>query len=469
MKRGKELIGNTLIIAIGNFSTKIISFFLLPLYTTILTTSDYGTYDLLVTIATFLIPIITMLMEESMFRFLIDCKTEEKKTKVISQATIYSLISTIVFCVLIFIISLFINFPYKYLFILYIFSLVCVALRNAITRGLSKIKLFSLSNFINSLLTIILNIYFIAVLKIGVKGLFLAYIFSALITSFYVFYKIGIRKYINFRKLEKKKTIEMLKYSIPLVPNSISWGIINLSDRIIVSTLIGSSANGIYSMSYKFPTIMDTVYGFFYTAWKESAAKTVKDSDSEEFYNKIYDALKNFMWSVTIVIISLIPFIFNILVKKEFASAYLYIPILMVAMYYSNISGFYGGIFSAFKETKIMGISTVVGAILNISIDLFLIKYIGIWAAAVSTLISTFCVYLLRKIKIKKFTKLNENYTIYIFNNLILLLVMFSYYSKNSYYKLISLLIVVLYSSIINKKVIFVLFKSMQLKLLKNK
>ncbi len=56
MKRGKELIGNTLIIAIGNFSTKIISFFLLPLYTTILTTSDYGTYDLLVTIATFLIP-----------------------------------------------------------------------------------------------------------------------------------------------------------------------------------------------------------------------------------------------------------------------------------------------------------------------------------------------------------------------------------------------------------------------------
>ena len=77
--RGKELLQNTIIIAIGNLSTQIISFFLLPLYTSVLSTKDYGIYDLLITISTFILPIITLLMEDALFRFLIDCKTEEEK------------------------------------------------------------------------------------------------------------------------------------------------------------------------------------------------------------------------------------------------------------------------------------------------------------------------------------------------------------------------------------------------------
>ena len=70
MKR--ELIKNTIIVAIGKFSTQIISFLLLPLYTSILTTSEYGIYDFLITVAVFLVPMITLLLEESMFRFLMD-------------------------------------------------------------------------------------------------------------------------------------------------------------------------------------------------------------------------------------------------------------------------------------------------------------------------------------------------------------------------------------------------------------
>ena len=83
MGRQKELIFNTLIIGIGKFSTQVVSVFLLPMYTSILSTSEYGTYDLLYTIAMFLIPIITLLMEESMFRFLIDSKDSEESSKII--------------------------------------------------------------------------------------------------------------------------------------------------------------------------------------------------------------------------------------------------------------------------------------------------------------------------------------------------------------------------------------------------
>ena len=71
MNQKKELIKNTIIILIGKFSTQLVSFLLLPLYTSLLTTAEYGQYDFLNTISIFLIPCVTLLMEEGMFRFLI--------------------------------------------------------------------------------------------------------------------------------------------------------------------------------------------------------------------------------------------------------------------------------------------------------------------------------------------------------------------------------------------------------------
>ena len=67
----------------------------------------------------------------------------------------------------------------------------------------------------------------------------------------------------------------MIVYSFPLIPNKVSWTIINLSDRIILMNMIGSEATGLYAVSYKFPNLMDTVYGFFYQSWKESSARVL--------------------------------------------------------------------------------------------------------------------------------------------------------------------------------------------------
>lgn len=81
MNERRRLIKNTGIIAIGNISTKLVSFFLLPLYTAVLSTAEYGAYDYIISIATFCVPFVSVLMDESIFRFLIDCKTELDKKK----------------------------------------------------------------------------------------------------------------------------------------------------------------------------------------------------------------------------------------------------------------------------------------------------------------------------------------------------------------------------------------------------
>ena len=77
----------------------------MPLYTSLLTTSEYGEYDLLNTISIFLIPCVTLLMEEGMFRFLIDAKTDKDKGQVFSTTIIFSLVSFLVWSILIFIVG----------------------------------------------------------------------------------------------------------------------------------------------------------------------------------------------------------------------------------------------------------------------------------------------------------------------------------------------------------------------------
>lgn len=452
----KELVKNTIIVAIGKFSTQVISFLLLPLYTSILSTSEFGTYDFLVTVAIFLVPMITLLLEESMFRFLIDAKDEEERKKIISHTVIYSILSMIFWCLILFIILKIFNYEYNLIFVMYIVFCIIMNLSNAITRGLSKLKLYSLTNFICSAVTLVLNVLFIASFRWGINGLLLSTIIANGVTSLFVIIRLNIFKYFDFKHIDKKYLGGMIKYSVPLVPNNISWTIINLSDRLFVTGFLGSGANGIYSVANKFPNIINTLYGFFYTAWKESASKALQVDEYNEYYNSIYNAIKNFLVAVSIMLIAVMPLAFNFLVKADFALAYVYIPILVLAVYFGNLSGFYGGLFVAFKETKLMGFSTIIGAVINVLIDLVLIKFIGIYAAVISTLAANFIVNEYRRMKIKKFVSLKYNGNVLV-NMVMILLVSIIYYSNNLGLFIISFIFASIYCIYINKD-IFKLF-----------
>lgn len=451
MKR--DLFKNTFIIAIGKFSTQVLSYFLLPLYTSILTTSEYGIYDLLVTICIFVIPLITIMMEESMFRFLIDEETIDGKKRVISTASIYAIISTIIWCGLGFIILKIIGYEYTTVFILYVISSILMKLTNGISRGMSKIKLYSLSNFILSILTIALNILFIAQFRWGVYGLLYSTVLANLITCIFVLLKLKVYKLIKPKYFDQKKLKIMLKYSFPLVPNNISWYIINISDRIIVSSFLGSSINGIYAMANKFPNIMNNFSSFFFTAFKENVAKAFKKEDYEKYYNEIYVIVHNAFIAISLLIISILPFIFNIFIKKDYVAAYEYIPLLVIALYYGNMAGFYGTLFTAFKESKIIGKSTIWGAIINLVVHLALIYFVGIYAAIISTLVANYIVAIYRKIKLKNYVKLHplKNYYLAIF---MLALTTGLYYLNKFYINVLSLFIVLVYILIVNKDLI---------------
>ena len=409
MNQKRQLMKNTIIIAIGKLSTQIISYVLLPLYTSKLSPAEYGTYDFICTLSLFLCPIITLLMEESMFRYLIDAKNKLERKQIISQTIIYTFIGTLAFTIIAILIMAFCtNYSPKYIaaIILFVISNILIGLSNALSRGLGKIKLYSVSNFILGITTIILNIVFILWIHAGAEGLLWANTIANSFTAIVILAILKLPMYIG--KPNKELMKDMIKYSIPLVPNSISWNIINMSNRLILTNMVSSAANGIYAMANKFPNIISVVYGYFYTAWKESAAKIVKEENKNEYYNSIYHDAKRFLYAVTICLIAAMPFAFPIFINSSYEEAYIYIPIIMIATYYSNLSSFYGGIFSAYKDTKIMGTTTIVAAVLNLVIVFLFVTNFEIYAACFATLIANLIVYFYRKKKLRKYLKLRE-------------------------------------------------------------
>ena len=452
MNQKKQLLMNTIIIAVGKLSTQVISFLLLPLYTSKLTPGEYGTYDFLVTLSTFLVPIITLLMEESMFRFLIDAEDFKAKKRIITATIAYTFVGTVIFSILAGIIMSIIHYEYTWVFILFVISNILIGLSNALARGMGKIKLYSFSNFILGASTIVLNILFIVTFKLGVNGLLWSNTIANTVTAIIVLMMLHLPQFISRKDLNKKTLTEMVRYSAPLVPNNLSWIVITLSDRLMLTWMAGSDANGIYSIANKFPNIVYTCYGFFSTAWKESAAKILKEDNKVQYYNSIYKDVKFFLKAIILGLIAIMPFAFQILVDPSYNDAYIYIPILTISIYYTNMSNFYGGIFTAYKDTKIMGSTTFAAAIINILINLLFINKFGIYAATFSTLISNVIVYAYRRYKLKKYIKLKEKFN-YVFW-ILLAITLVSYYFNNMISNIIVFIIVLAYCIFTNQRFI---------------
>lgn len=448
MNQKKQLLKNTVIIAIGKLSTQVISFLLLPLYTSKLSPAEYGTYDFLVTLSTFLLPIITMLMEESMFRFLIDADDLKSKKRVITATIAYTAIGTALFTLIAGIVMGILQYEYAVIFILFIISNIILGLSNALARGTGKIKLYSLSNFILGASTIVLNIVFIVSFKLGVNGLLWSNTIANTATAVIILMKLHLPQFVSKKDFNKATLKEMLRYSMPLVPNNLSWIIISLSDRLMLTGMVGSDANGLYSIANKFPNIIYTCYGFFSTAWKESAAKILKEDNKAEYYNSIYKDIKFFLKAIVLGLIAIMPFAFPLLVDASYNEAYVYIPILVISIYYTNMSNFYGGIFTAYKNTKIMGSTTVVAAILNVVLNFIFIPKYGIWAASLSTLLSNVIVFAYRRYKLRDYIELKEkfNYAFWI----LLVITLITYYKNNMVLNVIMFIIVLAYCIITN-------------------
>ena len=453
MNKKKQLMKNTIIIFAGRVCTQLISYLLLPLYTSYLVTKEYGIVDLITTYVVLLVPIITLELEMSVFRYLIDARKSKNETKkIISNNFLVLLGSLLSFILLYIIVTNFWKFDYRWLILFDI--VICTFSGNflQIARGLGKTVDYAVSCIITGVSTILLNILLIVYFKLGAFGMILSLALANGFGALYLFIRLKLYSFINFKLKDTKLIKSMYKYSIPLVPNGVSWWIVNVSDRTIISVVMGAAFNGIYAISNKFPTIISSLLGIFNLSWSESAALHIDSPDRDEFFSDVLNTVTKLFTSLGVGMIACMPFVFPMLINSKYNEAVKYIPILVLAAVFNVAICIYTGIYIAKKMTKQVASTTIIGAIINIVINIIFIKKLGLYAASLSTAISYLIMMIYRHIDIKKYMNLKYEKGLIIKSIIIFTFTIILYYQNNLILNIINLLVVVSYSYILNRK-----------------
>lgn len=244
-----------------------------------------------------------------------------------------------------------------------------------------------------------------------------------------------------------------------MVPNSLSLWVMNLSDRLMVSRFMGSEANADYAVANKIPNLYSTMEGTFVLAWQENASLANKDNDSNIYYSKIFDIIFELLILLIAGVMAVCPLIYSLLVKGNYSSAYIQIPILFLAMFFSSISSFLGGIYVAEKKTKRVAITSFIAAIINIVIDLLFIKQIGLFAASLSTLFSYLFLAVFRMVDVNTINKMSYDIKKEIIGISMLILMCVFMSINTTFFNTINLAVFIIIGCTYSKSVFISLFK----------
>ncbi|MBX9987784.1 oligosaccharide flippase family protein [Priestia aryabhattai] len=395
MSKYKKLAINSIVFAIGNLGSKLISFLLLPLYTYYLEKNEFGTVDLLTTTLSLIIPIVTLSVFDAVLRFTMDKGYDNKI--VLNNALLITLLGFI-FSILLYPLVI-IAFPFPKLLLYFYVLLLIQSINSSLSqfvRALGKIKFFSTIGIIGALTVLVGNIVFLVMLHWGIEGYLISLIFSNVVCFMYTFFFGDIRKYISISKANLNVVKKMLIYSIPLIPNALMWWIMSLSDRYIISFFLGLGANGLYAVASKIPNLLNVINSIFFQAWQMSAIEESESKNKSEFYTKIFSLYSTLLLVCASVMIGLTKFIMKFAVSDEYFEAWKYVPFLLLSIVFSSFSSFLGTNYIAAKNTTGIFKTSLWGAVINIVFNLILIPIIGINGAAVSTMLSFALIWILR-------------------------------------------------------------------------
>lgn len=417
MGREKSLAKNTAILTIGTVVPKVLTLITLPIVTSFLTEKEYGTYDLIITWITILLPLITLRLEAASFRFLIDDKNNINKRQeiltsiglpIIILGIIWSLLCGVIFKQFI---------EYKVFFSLIIFIQVIYTYLLQTARGFSKNTLYTIAILIESILNSCFIILFVYFFKFRLGGLLLALLLSQTVSSIVILCKINIIKGIRFDKFKLVTTFRALKYSIGLIPNALSNWVVNLSDRLIINFYINTEANALYAVANKLPGMAYMFVSSLSLAWSEIISISEKDSDSVEFASKVFDKLMRLFASIICIAIALSPVFYLIFIDSKYKGSLIHNNILLMASFCLSVSSLLGGVYIAHRRTWKIAVSTIIAAIINFIFNMMFISDIGVYAASLSTLIAYIIMMGIRIIDVvkNKWIILNYRHLLYCF------------------------------------------------------
>lgn len=454
MNQYKTLYKNTLIFTISNFASKILGFFMLPLYTRVLSKEEFGSTDLITLTVGLLMPILTISIAEGVLRFALD-ENEDK-----SQVFTFGLkLITSSFILMLMLFPLISMIPiiknYIILFYLIYISQALNLFFNQFMQGINKIKLIGIVGVIQTIITVASNIILLVVFKLGIKGFLLSIIIANTIALLTLFIFGELKRYINLLSpINKNLKHEMLRYCIPLTPNRLSWWLNNSANKYIISAYCGVSELGLFSAASRIPSILTTFQGIFIQAWQLSAITEYDKKYSVDFFSKIYK-LYNFtmLLGCSLLILFIRP-VSSILFGVEFSKSWKLAPFLLISVIFGALIGFLNSLNLAVKKTKSLFISVLIGASLGIILNFIFVPTYGAMAASIINTISFFTIWLIRLIDVQKYMHLKISYLQDFLSYIIVIIQSIIVIAVNNQHNVIYTSLCTLLICIINKEII---------------
>lgn len=420
MSKLKYLSKNIALFSISNFVSKILVFLLVPFYTNVLSTYEYGIADVIQVTLLLLVPMITVNIGEAALRFGIE--EENNRSGILKVGIKYVLRASVIVVFLcmaargavgaIKIIPEIRQDEVKWYLFLFIFLFAANAFYEFLVlyfQGCESVERIVFGSISCTAATIGFNLFFLLGLKIGLNGYIYSQILAYILASAVMLFagKHSNEPFSgNIDDLEKR----MLEYSRPMVVYSTASWINNAVDRYFVLYMCGAAVNGVYGVAYKIPAILMVFQRIFAQAWQLSATKVHKDSDSDEFFTDMYKIYNSFMVIGCGFLIVIVKVLAAFLFRKDFYDAWKFVPPLLISVIFGALTGFLGSICLAHKDSKSMGKATGIGALVNVVLNIALIPLYGAMGAAAATAISYFTMCTLALVFVNKHVNIKVSY-----------------------------------------------------------
>ena len=398
MGKYKRLLSNTAILGAGTFASKVLVLLLMPFYTSILSTAEFGTADLISQTANLLMPMAAVGICDGIFRFTLDFAEDgEGRKRVLSTGVVILLLGSVAICVLMQALRLFESLRgYLWLIALYVIGANLHAAFAGYIRALGKTTMFAVQGIINTARTIGLNILFLLVFDMGSLGYVLSVVIADFTMVLLLFFGARLYRDLSFRRIHGKTAKDMLRFSIPYIPTTILWLITSVSDRYVVTVYCGEAENGLYAAAYKLPTLLTLISGVFVEAWHFSTVRDAKENEKSEFFGSVYVNFMSIMFMGASVLIAGAKIFTKILLADSYYVSWRFVPMLAVAMAFSTLVAFLGSVYFLKKKSTLSMLTALAGAVINVILNFVMIPDHGAMGAAFATFISYLAVYAIR-------------------------------------------------------------------------
>lgn len=399
MDKYRRLVSNTALFAVSTFSSKLLSYFLTAYHTRMVATDAYGGIDLIVSIGNFMIPLVSLGISNAIIRFGLQRGVDKRELYTNGLLSVFA-----GFAIMALSWPLIQLIPYvrqtvggMWIYLLLFVLMSCLRTLNCqFVRAREMVRLYAFDGILCTLTNLLFNILFLSGFSLGATGIILAMICSDTCSALFLFLVSRIWKYVSFRRINRELWRRMLAYSVPLISASLFWWVTSTSDKVFISAMIGTDANGLFAASYKLPTVLTIVATLFTEAWQISAFTDGTKKGRTAFFSRVFGVYQSLMFMAGAGIIWLCKPVMSVFVAESYFEGWRFIPLLTMATLFNSFDNFLNSIYMLEKRSDLSLVTMGAGAALNLVLNAVCIPLWGVQGAALATFASYFFVFCLR-------------------------------------------------------------------------